>query len=267
MVKDLYDRNQDHNDLRLISDLLPESQSFENELAFHVYDLIEVGHGIFCVLIAIYCYQSLENYDEDFIEQYRSLLDLDEYLNEDPNLVGVVALLSFSASNGREAVLDCIMLPASTYGRSLSSNLDWKYRSDSVEIVCNSLCWDERTDINSVTNMDRSGLFHRKPFFTRTPLSHTLRTPSRLVGYSKVGGILDVYHVEDDLPTENLPLKTEFNTMLSMNHLGNDYVMMLCRRDAISVPADEDIDDQRNMYWVTSLCSIYRAWKKSMFLV
>jgi|AntRauTorckE5430_2_1112549.scaffolds.fasta_scaffold19536_2 hypothetical protein len=33
-----------------------------------------------------------------------------------------------------------------------------------------------------------------------------------------------------------------------MNHLSNDYVMMLCRRDAISVPADEDIDDQRNMY-------------------
>jgi hypothetical protein len=54
--------------------------------------------------------------------------------------------------------------------------------------------------------------------------------------------------MEDDLPSENLPLTTEFNTLLSMKHLGNDYVMMLCRRDAISAPADEDIDDQRNMY-------------------
>jgi hypothetical protein len=59
MVKDLYDRNPDRNDLRLISDLLTESQSFENEFAFQVDYLIEVGHGIFCVLIAIYCYRSL----------------------------------------------------------------------------------------------------------------------------------------------------------------------------------------------------------------
>jgi hypothetical protein len=65
-------------------------------------------------------------------------------------------------------------------------------------------------------------------------------------------GVLDVYNTEDDLPSENLPLKAEFNTefhtLLSMNHLGNDYVMMTCQRDAISVPADEDIDDQRNVY-------------------
>jgi hypothetical protein len=203
MVKDLYDRNPDRNDLRLISDLLTESHSFDNELAFHVYDLIEVGHGIFCVLIAIY-YQRLENLDEDFIEQYRSLLDLDDDLIGE---FGVVALLSFSASNAREAILDCILLPPSINGGSLSSNLDWKHRSDSVEIVCNSLCWDRRTYINSVTNMDRNGFFHRKPF-TRTLLSHTLRTPSRLIGYSKVEGVLDLCHVEDDLPTENLPLKT-----------------------------------------------------------
>jgi hypothetical protein len=57
-----------------------------------------------------------------------------------------------------------------------------------------------------------------------------------------------VYDTEDDFSPENLPLKTEFNILLSMNHLGNDYVMMLCERDAICVPADEDIDDQRNVY-------------------
>jgi hypothetical protein len=228
MVKDACDRNPDYNDLRFLSDLLIERQSFENDLIFNVLDLKEVGHGIFCVLVNI-C---------------NRCLDLDE------EEIGIV-LLSFSASNGREAILDCVRIPAPIHHLNspmLSSNMEWRHRSDPVEIVCTaSTCYDRY-----VTNVDRSGVFHPKPFTpiprlrTRFPTyvptysSHTVRTPSRLVKYSKSGGAFVVYEVEDDLLPENLPLKAEFHTVLSMNHLGNDYVMILCRRDAI--PADEEID-------------------------
>jgi len=248
MVKDLYDRNPDHNHLRFLSDLL-ERQNFENEMVFNVIDLIEVGHGIFCVLVKIYHrYSERDDYDE----------------------IGE-ALLSFSASNGGERILDCIQLPMSGtfdnmimdslyYGiiGSLSSNMEGTHRSNPVEIRCNLYSYTDRTVKIMVTNMNRSGVFHRTRFMIlyRKPsdvvsshmaFSHTLRTPSRLVRYSRGKGVLDVYDTEDDSPSENLPLKTVFNTLLSMNHLGNDYVMMLCQRDAISVPADEDIDDQRNV--------------------
>jgi hypothetical protein len=83
MVKDLYDRNPGHNHLRFLSDLL-ERQNFENELAFNVIDLIEVGHGIFCVLVSIYHRCSDPN-EEGFPIEHDEIGD---------------ALLSFSASNG-----------------------------------------------------------------------------------------------------------------------------------------------------------------------
>jgi len=249
MVKDFYDRNPDHNDLRDLSDFL-EIQNFENELAFHVIDLIDAGHGIFCVLVNI-LHRCSDRDEEGF------LIEVDEDIGD--------ALLSFSTSNGGERILDCILLPASQTNdfMGLYSNMEWTHRSNPVEIICNLHSFDDRTVKNMVTNMDRSGVFHRTRFMIQhrsgviapTPshllnvyLSHTLRTPSRLVRYTRGKGVLDVYDTEDDLPSENLPLKTEFNTLLSMNHLGNDYVMMLCQRDAISVPANEDTDDQRNVY-------------------
>jgi hypothetical protein len=222
MVQDFYDRNPDHNHLRFLSDLF-ERPNFANELAFYVIDLIDVGHGIFCVLV-----------------------NINNYLG--------VALLSFSASNEGEGILDFFEIPrANDVIGSLSSNMEWTHRSDPVEIICNIGSFDRTVETMAV-NMDRSGVFHRTRFMIpyRSPSnlcsSHTLRTPSRLVRYSRGEGVLDVYDMEDDLPSENLPLTTEFNTLLSMKHLGNDYVMMLCRRDAISAPADEDIDDQRNVY-------------------
>jgi hypothetical protein len=228
MVKDLYDRNPDHNDLRNLSDYL-EGQNFENEMHFDVFDLIDVGHGIFCVLVKIFYHLGDEIGD---------------------------ALLSFSASNEGERILDYFEIPGANYvnGR-LSSNMEWTHRSDPVEIIYDYYSFVNRTMETMAVNMDRSGVFHRTRFMIpyRSPsnlyLSHsTLRTPSRLVRCSRGEGNLDVYDMEDDLPSENLPLTTEFNTLLSMKHLGNDYVMMLCRRDAISAPADEDIDDQRNVY-------------------
>eukprot|EP00979_Chaetoceros_neogracilis_P004925 scaffold845_cov274-Chaetoceros_neogracile.AAC.18 len=239
MVKDFYDRNPDHNHSRFLSDLL-ERQNFENKLAFYVIDLIDVGHGIFCVLVNIY-HRYFERDEEGFhIELENHLFD---------------ALLSFSASNGGERILDCIHIPRTNdITGSLSPNMEWPHRSDPVEIICNIRSFDDRTVETMVVNMDRSGVFHRTRFMipcrstSNLYLSHTLRTPSRLVRYSRGEGVLDVYDMEDDLLSENLPLTTEFNTVLSMNHLGNDYVMMLCRRDAISAPADEDIDDQRNVY-------------------
>jgi hypothetical protein len=239
MVQDLYDRNPDHNHLRDLSDLL-EGQNFENEIHFDVFDLIDVGHGIFCLLVKIHYHLGYEIGD---------------------------ALLSFSASNEGEGILDYFEIPRENHViGSLSSNMEWTHRSDPVEIICNIGSFDRTVETMAV-NMDRSGIFHRTRFMIpyRSPscvfLSHsTLRTPSRLVRCSRGEGVLDVYDMEDDLgvldvydmeddlPSENLPLTTEFNTLLLMNHLGNDYVMMLCRRDAISAPADEDIDDQRNVY-------------------
>jgi len=221
MVQDLYDRDPDNNDLRDLSIFL-EGQSFENELAFHVIDLIDVGHGIFCVLVNIL------HHGDDIGD----------------------ALLSFSASNEGEGILDFFEIPrANGVIGSLSSNMEWTHRSDPVEIICNIGSLDRTVETMAV-NMDRSGVFWMIPYRSPSNLcsSHTLRTPSRLVRYSRGEGVLDVYDMEDDLPSENLPLTTEFNTLLSMKHLGNDYVMMLCRRDAISAPADEDIDDQRNVY-------------------
>ena len=243
MVKDLYDRNPDHNHLRFLSDLL-ERQNFENEMRFDVIDLIDVGHGIFCILVSIYHRYSERNEEGFHIEQ---------------DLMGD-ALLSFSASNEGGRIFDCIQIPESGTNDvigSLSSNMEWTHRSNPVEITC-EYSFDNRTLKTMAVNIDRSGVFHRTRVMIqyRSPTnfcsSHTLKTPSRLVRYLEGKGVLDVYNTEDDLPSENLPLKAEFNTefhtLLSMNHLGNDYVMMTRQRDAISVPADEDIDDQRNVY-------------------
>ena len=233
MVKDLYDRTLDHNDLRFLSDLLGgqflEGQSFENDLQFCVYDLIEVGPGIFCVLVGL----------------YRD--DWDDYRGD--------VLLSISVLNGRGTILDYIGIPPSSENvQSLSSNMEWKDRSDPVGIICHPASGDVE---HVVANMDRSGVFHGgKPFTIQNwsgriipgslPInsSQPWRTPSSLVGYSRAGGGLDVYDMEDGLLPEILILKTEFNTVLSMNHLGNDYVMMLCQRDAIRVPPGEDKDGQ-----------------------
>jgi hypothetical protein len=101
----------------------------------------------------------------------------------------------------------------------------------------------------------RKNIFYRTAepaFVPRVPTaempkysSHTLRTPSRLVGYSRDGGSLDVYDMydmKDDTSPQNLPLQEDFNIVLSMTLLDNDYVMMLCRRDSDSLPAEEDID-------------------------
>jgi hypothetical protein len=207
-----------------------------------VIDLIDVGHGIFCLLVSI---------DHRYSERDEEGFHIEHDHGD--------ALLSFSASNGRERILDCIQIPAlgtNEFIGSLYSNMEWTHRSNPVEIICSKYSFDNRTMKTMAVNMDRSGVFHRTRFMIpyRSPSnvspSHTLRTPSRLVRYSRGEGVLDVSHVEDNFPTENLPLKTEFNTLLSMNHLGNDYVMMLCQRDAISVPVDEDIDDQRNVYYL-----------------
>jgi len=237
LMKDYYDRNQDDDELVFLSDLETEVQSFENDLTFNVLDLKEVGHGIFCVLVKIY-------FDFD--------LDLDEEDEDNDELSS--ALLSFSASNGREAILDCIRIPTRIASGSplITSNIRCKQRSDPVEIVCKS---SQGHEIH-VTNMDRSGSFHQKMYLHQdnrtvpaaraanmpTYSSHTLRTSTRLVGYSEIGGSLDVYELKEDAPPKHLPLHQDFNTVLSMNHLDNDYVLMICRRDAESLPAEEDID-------------------------
>jgi len=214
-------------------DFLVGDQIFDDDMMFKVVDLKEIGHGIFCFLVNI---------------------DLLHDDGEEDDIEVCTALLSFSVSKGRGSVLDYVEIPMDIASGSpiLATNVQWKHRLETVEIVCKSSKGHEIY----VTNVDRSGIFHEKAYLNQYRRivpeeraaempkysSHALRTPSRLVGYSEIGGRLDVYTLEQDSPPIDLFLQQDFNTVLSMNHLEDDYVLMLCQRDPEILPAEENID-------------------------
>ena len=208
-------------------------QIYDDDMIFKVIDLKEIGHGLFCILVNI---------------------DASNGDGEEDDVEVCTGFLSFSVSEGIERVLDYVEIPMDIASGTpiLATNVQWKHRSEIVEIVCKSSKGHEIY----VANVDRSGIIHQKAYLNQYRRivpedravempkysSHALRTPSRLVGYSEIGGRLDVYTLEPDSPPIDLFLQQDFNTILSMNHLEDGYVLMLCRRDPETLPAEEDID-------------------------